>query len=118
MPALDLKTNVKLENPKPFVEALSKLAAEILNKPLGYICVSYDFNENLAWNGTFEPAFLLTLISLDNINPDANEKYSAALFGFIGEHLKIPSGRGYITFIDPGRAYIGHQGTTFKSIFG
>jgi hypothetical protein len=46
--------------------------------------------------------------SLDNINEQANEGYSKVFFKFFEEKLGTPGNRGYITFIDPGRAYIGY----------
>ncbi|EKM51589.1 uncharacterized protein PHACADRAFT_261823 [Phanerochaete carnosa HHB-10118-sp] len=118
MPSLEIKTNVKLDDPKKFVEEFSTFAAELLSKPLKYIAVSFTHNEYMAWNGTFDPCFLLTIVSLDNITADTNEQYSKALFQFAEEKLKVPDNRGYITFIDPGRANLGHQKTTFHTIFG
>jgi phenylpyruvate tautomerase len=35
-------------------------------------------------------------ISLDNINPEANEKYSKAFFDFFHKKLKVPGDRGYM----------------------
>jgi len=118
MPSLELKTNVAVKDPKALVAEFSKFAAETLEKPLAYICVSYEYKEYLAWEGTFEPAFLLNIVSLDNINAEVNEKYSAVFFKFVETQLGVPGNRGYITFIDPGRENIGHQGTTFQTIFG
>ncbi|KAH9935809.1 Tautomerase/MIF [Amylocystis lapponica] len=118
MPSLELRTNVHLADPKPFIFEFSALAAEALSKPPQYISVSYDYNETLTFGGTFEPAFLLTVTSLDNLKPDLNEVYSKALFGFFKERLGIQGNRGYITFLDPGRAYLGHEATTFATIFG
>ncbi|EMD34384.1 hypothetical protein CERSUDRAFT_97644 [Gelatoporia subvermispora B] len=118
MPSLELRTNVKIDDPKPFLLEFSKFSAELLNKPELYISVSYDYNENLTFNGSFDPALLLTITSLGNINPEANEKYSKALFEFFEKKLSVPGDRGYITFLDPGLAYLGHKGTTFSVIFG
>ncbi|KAI9456697.1 Tautomerase/MIF [Lactarius psammicola] len=118
MPTLTLETNVKLSDPKEFILNLSKLGAEILKKPEKYILVSYRYNEFLSFNGTFDPAFQLTLISLDNITPESTEGYSKALFTFLNNTLGVPGDRGYVAFNDPGRAFIGHEGTTFAKIFG
>lgn len=46
--------------------------------------------------------------SLDNINQQANEKYSKAFFDFFQKKLDVPANRGYITFIDPGRENMGY----------
>jgi hypothetical protein len=67
---------------------------------------------------------------LDNLNTEANEKYSKAFFDFFNEKLGIEGDRGYVsvrfilgsnleaelseslvvpfrTFIDPGRGFMG-----------
>ncbi|KAI0714241.1 Tautomerase/MIF [Fomitopsis betulina] len=117
MPSLELKTNVPLSDPKPFLLEFSSFAAKTLRKPELYVSVSYDFNENLTFNGSFDPAFLMTVTSLDNLKPDVDEEYSKAFFEFFQEKLGISGDRGYITFLDPGRAYLGHKATTFAAIF-
>jgi len=118
MPSLELKTNVPLSDPKLFLLDFSSFAAKTLGKPEVYISVSYTYNENLTFNGSFDPAFLMTITSLDNIEHKLNEGYSKAFFAFFEQKLGIPGDRGYITFYDPGRAYLGHQGTTFATLFG
>ncbi|KAI0340510.1 Tautomerase/MIF [Trametopsis cervina] len=118
MPSLELKTNVKLDDPKPFLQEFSKYAAETLGKPEKYICVTYLHNENMAWHGTFDPAMLLTIISLDNLNPEANIEYSKKFSDFFEKKLGVPGDRGYISFTDTGRDYLGYTGTTFGPIFG
>ncbi|THH21102.1 hypothetical protein EW146_g406 [Bondarzewia mesenterica] len=107
MPSLVLTTNVKVADPKAFALEFSKAGAKILGKPEAYISVSYHYEEILTFNGTFDPALLLNIISLDNISPEKNEVYSKALFEFFEKHLGVSSDRGYITFIDPGRAFLG-----------
>ncbi|KAI0648335.1 Tautomerase/MIF [Trametes meyenii] len=118
MPALDLKTNVAVADPKAFSLEFSKFAAATLKKPETYISVNYTYHENLTFNGSFDPALLLSITSLDNINPDANLEYSKAFFAFFKEKLGVPDDRGYITFVDPGRTNIGYQSTHFGVIFG
>ncbi|KAJ7184392.1 Tautomerase/MIF superfamily [Mycena filopes] len=117
MPYLELMVNVPLRDEQKFALEFSKLGAKVLGKPEGYITVSITYNKTLTFAGTFEPAFALTITSLDNLNPEANEKYSLALSEFFQEKLNIPSDRGYITFNDPGRGYLGYKGTTFETIF-
>ncbi|CAE6406386.1 unnamed protein product [Rhizoctonia solani] len=120
MPAIVLTTNVKPRDEaheKELVLDLSKFSAEILGKPEKYISVVYNHVGTLSFHGSFDPAFLLHITSLGNINPEANEKYSKALFDYFKEKLNIPGDRGYITFYDPGLAYLGHEGTTFATIF-
>ncbi|CAE7207248.1 unnamed protein product [Rhizoctonia solani] len=120
MPAIVLTTNVKPRDEaheKELVLDLSKFTAEVLGKPEKYISVVYQHVATLSFHGTFDPAFLLHITSLGNITPEANEKYSKALFDYFKEKLNIPGDRGYITFYDPGLAYLGHEGTTFATIF-
>ncbi|KZT11644.1 Tautomerase/MIF [Laetiporus sulphureus 93-53] len=118
MPSLELKTNVPLADPKSFLLEFSSYASKTLGKPELYISVSYHFNENLTFNGSFEPAFLMTVTSLDNLQPERNVVYSKAFFDFFESKLGIQNDRGYITFLDPGRTHLGHKATTFKAIFG
>ncbi|KAG5722546.1 hypothetical protein E4T56_gene2930 [Termitomyces sp. T112] len=117
MPILELSTNVKITDPKKFALEFSKFSAETLKKPELYITVKYTYNEILTFQGTLDPAFTMTVFSLDNLNEQANETYSKAFFDFFKEKLGIPGDRGYITFIDPGRAFFGHKGTTLATIF-
>ncbi|CUA72206.1 hypothetical protein RSOLAG22IIIB_00869 [Rhizoctonia solani] len=120
MPAIVLTTNVKPRDEaheKELVLDLSKFTAGILGKPEKYISVVYQHVSTLSFHGSFDPAFLLHITSLGNINPEANEKYSKSLFDYFKEKLNIPGDRGYITFYDPGLAYLGHEGTTFATIF-
>ncbi|KAH9967992.1 Tautomerase/MIF [Russula dissimulans] len=118
MPSLVLETNVKVSDPQSFVLAFSKAAANALKKPEKYILVSYRHNAHLSFAGTFDPAFLLEITSLDNITPEQNEVYSKDLFALLKKELGLPGDRGYIKFNDPGRAYLGYQETTFAQIFG
>ncbi|KAF8968326.1 Tautomerase/MIF superfamily [Flammula alnicola] len=120
MPTLNLITNVKIPDAKAFALELSKFGADTLHKPEAYISVIVTYNETLTFGGTFDPAFSLRIDSLDNINEKANEGYSKAFFKFFDEKLGTGAkgNRGYITFIDPGRANMGHESTTFATIFG
>jgi len=97
---------------------ISKLTADILSKPGKYISVEFKYVPTLSFGGTFDPAFLMHITSLGNINPEANQKYSSALFEYLWKTLGIPGDRGYITFYDPGNTFLGHAGTTFAKIFG
>ncbi|KAG6831222.1 hypothetical protein H0H92_012019 [Tricholoma furcatifolium] len=107
MPSLELSTNVKVSDPKAFALEFSKFSAETLKKPEKYITVKYSHNEILTFQGTLEPAFTMLVISLDNLNPEANEEYSKAFFEFFSKKLGVKGDRGYI-----------YEGTTFGTIFG
>ncbi|KAF8894734.1 Tautomerase/MIF [Infundibulicybe gibba] len=116
MPSLDFTTNVAVSDPKAFSLEFSKFSASILGTPEVFVSTNITRNELLTFNGSFDPAFLMTIISL-NLTPEKNELYSKAFFAFFEEKLGIPGDRGYITFIDPGAASQGFKGTTFATIF-
>jgi len=118
MPTLLLQSNVKIDDVKAFSLEFSQLGANVLKKPLKYMAVSYSYNESLSFGGTFDPAFVLSVHSLGNISPEKNVQYSKALFEFLQNKLGVPGSRGYIVFDDPTNAYMGHEGTTFATIFG
>ncbi|KAI0293410.1 Tautomerase/MIF [Russula brevipes] len=119
MPVLALETNVKIPDLRKFILNFSKTAATILSKPEMYISISYRYNEDLSFGGTFDPAFLLVVTSLGNITPEQNEAYNEPFFRFIKYELGTSvADRGYITYSDPGRAHMSYQGQTFAQIFG
>ncbi|KAI1784219.1 Tautomerase/MIF [Ganoderma leucocontextum] len=118
MPALEIRTNVTVADPKGFVKEFSKFSADTLGKPEGYIAIHLVQEQTLTFAGSFDPAFLLSITSLDNLSSENTEKFSKAFATFIKEKLGVPHDRGYIVFNDPGRANIGYQSTTFTTIFG
>jgi len=118
MPILDLVFNTQIDNPKEVILELSQLGAKLFQKPESYMLVFVTYNENLVFGGTFKPAFFLRIDCLDQINPTLNKEYSLEFSRYIEEKLKIPKDRGYIAFCDPGRAYVGYNGTTFETILG
>ncbi|KAJ7168357.1 Tautomerase/MIF superfamily [Mycena crocata] len=134
MPYLELLVNVEIPEETEFALEFSKVSAKTLGKPEEYITVSVTYSKTLTFAGSLDPAFALSITSLDNLNPEANEKYSAKLSEFFQDRLGIPNDRGYMsvisfrgsfytaktcfrTFHDPGRANLGFKGTTFATIF-
>ncbi|KAH8114212.1 Tautomerase/MIF superfamily [Phellopilus nigrolimitatus] len=101
----------QIDDARSFALEFSKVKIQTIKlsgKSEALISVNYNYDEFLTFGGTFEPAFLLNVvISLGNINSQANIKYSKALFGFFGEKLGIKDDRGYISFIDPGWENLG-----------
>jgi phenylpyruvate tautomerase len=94
--------------------------------PEKYVLVNIKYNPFLTFGGSCDPAFLLTIVSryrldawsctnhstsaqlkLGDSNPEANIKYSAALFSFFEQKLGVPGDRGYITFNNVGGSCIG-----------
>lgn len=117
MPYLSLVSNVNPADLPSFIKELSRLASETLEKPEKFMAIDYRFNEHLSFAGTFEPAFILSIGSIINVNPETNDQFSGVFFSFLKEKLGIAGTRGFIEFSDPGAAYIGHNGTTMAKIF-
>ncbi|RDX55203.1 Tautomerase/MIF [Lentinus brumalis] len=111
MPSLDLRTNVTVEDPKALCLQFSKLAAEVLGKPETYISVHLDQGKPLTFAGSFEPAFLLTIMGL-GFTEERNPQIADVVFKFLKEKLNVPGDRGYIHFVDPGPHWIGYNNTT------
>ncbi|KAK0185893.1 hypothetical protein F5146DRAFT_1143408 [Armillaria mellea] len=121
MPSLELKTNAVISDLKAFaLEVLQGRAesARILGKPEAYITISVTPVPIITFAGTTDPAFTLLVTSLDNLQPREERK---------GIHASLPSDSSdqskltvivLSTFLDPGRAYLGYQSTTFATIFG
>ncbi|KAI0033305.1 Tautomerase/MIF [Vararia minispora EC-137] len=107
MPLLAITANVKPTDVKAFVLDFHKFAMTTLNKPEHAVSVSFDYQEHFSFGGTFEPAFVLGITSLDNLTPEQNEVYSKAFFEYFQRTLGAPDHRGYIRFDDPGHAAIG-----------
>ncbi|KAF7305175.1 hypothetical protein MKEN_01232700 [Mycena kentingensis (nom. inval.)] len=119
MPSLNLMVNTPVPgDEQQFALDFSKFSAETLEKPEAFISVSITVNKTLTFAGNFKPAFQLSVISLDNLTDELNEVYSAKLSKYLFEKLGIESDRGYVSFVDPGRGFIGFKGTTFTTIFG
>ncbi|KAL9714741.1 hypothetical protein Ac2012v2_001400 [Leucoagaricus gongylophorus] len=116
MPSLTLTTNVLVQDTKMFTLKFSEFAAQCLGKPEAYITVQYDYNDTITFGGSHQPAFTLTVVSLDNLTHAQNEVYSSKFSEWLKSELNLESNRGYIVFQDPGRSHIGYQGTTFESI--
>ncbi|KAJ7826643.1 Tautomerase/MIF superfamily [Mycena leptocephala] len=117
MPTLDLIVNVQIANELDFALEFAKVGAKALGRPESFFSTIVSYNKTLTFGGTLEPAFALTVTSLDNLNPEANEKYSAIFSEFLKSELGIPNDRGYINFCDPGRGFIGYKGTTFATLW-
>jgi len=116
MPTLTLTTSVTIDNEKSFIKDFSSFAAKALSKPEEYIVINIVKNPLLYFNRSFDPSFLLHIVSLGNLSPELNETYSKLFFEHLTKELGVKDDRGYIVFDDPGMAYMGYKGTTFATI--
>lgn len=111
MPHVILSTNVELPNEKAVVLELGKVSSDVLGKPLQAFLIQYKYDPNLAFAGTFEPAWMLQVYALGIISEEANERFTAGYWAF-AKSLGLPADRGYLTFFDPGWENWAAQGKT------
>ncbi|OAX39171.1 hypothetical protein K503DRAFT_690177, partial [Rhizopogon vinicolor AM-OR11-026] len=76
-------------------------------KDLKYFNVNFLYNPYLTFGGTFDPALMLNVMSLFNVNVENAVVWSKAFAEFFQEKLGAPSDRGYMAFHDPGAEFIG-----------
>ncbi|OSX58402.1 hypothetical protein POSPLADRAFT_1153981 [Postia placenta MAD-698-R-SB12] len=122
MPALVFTSNVVLPDSKAFITQFSAFAAKTLKKSEDMVSVSYTHNGTLAFGATFDPTFVLEIISIGNLDEVQNNEYSKAFFAFLSENLGVPHERGYMsliqwcsvlsTFADPGLINMGWKSAT------
>ena len=111
-PSFILNTSADLgTNKHKIMVDISNAIAEILEKPLGYVCVAINDNMDMIWGGNKESCGLGTLTSLGKINLENNEKMQARLSGILNDY--IPADRMYVTFVDVARENMGYNGKTF-----
>ncbi|KLO18869.1 Tautomerase/MIF [Schizopora paradoxa] len=118
MPYIQLETNIKVEDSKALVLKLSKFSSQVLGKPESRILAKYTHNETLCMDGSFEPAFILTVGSIGTFLPEANPSFVAEYTKFLKENLGVDDKRGYISLNDPGYDTTGFSGTTLAKLLG
>jgi phenylpyruvate tautomerase len=117
MPVLTLQTNVGAQSiPATFAADLVEVVASALGKPKSYVVVNIQADQNINWGGSAAPAALATLMSIGQINPEANKNTSALISNHLEKALHVPADRFYLTFQDVEPANIGYNGTTFAEI--
>ncbi|KAN0075403.1 Tautomerase/MIF superfamily [Tylopilus felleus] len=119
MPLVSLSTNAKFDSEdakRAFVSEFSKFSAKTIGKDEKHFNIDVHFNPYLTYGGTFEPAFMLKIISLDNVNPTNSRKWSKEFSTFFEEKLGVPNDRGLMGFTDPGPTFVGTRGTTAEAL--
>jgi hypothetical protein len=114
MPTLRVQTNAPeaVDRAADLLAAASALVAAELGKPERYVLVTLESNPHMLFAGSDAPLAYLELKSL-GLPEDRTPALSAALCGFLGEHLGIPADRVYIEFASPPRHLFGWNGGTF-----
>jgi phenylpyruvate tautomerase PptA (4-oxalocrotonate tautomerase family) len=112
MPYLKIKTNQKLNDGDKLAASLSKLVAEILQKPEKYVMIDVEDQRLMRFGGTDAPLIYCELKSIGLPRKQTSD-LSAQLTGFLTEATHVPADRIYIEFVDAPRDLWGWDGGTF-----
>jgi len=114
MPYLKLQTNkdISEDKKKDLIRKMSKLAAETLKKPEGYVMAVLEPNLNLLFGGLQDPAVFMELKSI-GLSDSETKTISKKLCNFVKENLNISEDRIYIEFASSAGSMWGWNGGTF-----
>lgn len=114
MPILVINTNLSTDQiPRDALPELTKLVADMLDKPAQYVNIQVNANQIMTSGGTFDPCALLELRSIGKIDPITNQKSAQVLTNYFSKKFNIPANRFFIEFIDIHIKNISFQGTFF-----
>src|SRR5688572_8903221 len=91
------------------LRSLSRLVAERLGKPEGYVMTCY-VPTAMTFAGSDEPCAFLELKSIGSFSSPQTKALSKVLCTAVGEGLGIPPSRVYIEFADAQAHLWGHDG--------
>ncbi|OIV98568.1 hypothetical protein TanjilG_12154 [Lupinus angustifolius] len=102
MPCLTISTNIRLDHIdiSVILSALISTVAEIMGRPKSYVMVGLEGSIPICFGGSEEPAAYGELVSIGALNPDLNNKLSAALSFILETNLSIPKSRFFLKFYD------------------
>lgn len=89
------------------------MLARELAKPENYVMVSFQYDAELLFGGTDEPACFAALKNIGTFTAAQTERLSALLCAKLSEALGIAPNRIYIEFVDAKPHLWGYDGTTF-----
>lgn len=114
MPYLKIETNVTLSHDEKegLMAESSKLLADLLQKPEGYVMISISTDAHLMFGGTTDPCAYLEFKSL-GLAESSTTLFSEAVTRLLGAKTGIHSNRIYIEFSSPERHMWGWNGGTF-----
>ena len=114
MPTLNIKSNAMIapSDRRRLLADASALVADMLGKPERYVMVILESIPDMCFGGDMTPLAYLELKSL-GLPEDRCKEFSAALCGFVEDHLKVSRERVYIEFASPPRHMFGYNGGTF-----
>ncbi|ODQ54743.1 Tautomerase/MIF [Saitoella complicata NRRL Y-17804] len=112
---IELRTNVKIPDSVFFAKALSSYIAQKFNRSEEQIGVTIEHGKLLLLGGTLDPAYFLTVTSLSMLTPTHNRRHAATMSNWLAENLGVQPDRGYLRFVDPGRANYAGNGMTYQT---
>ena len=114
MPFLMIKTNVDLEKTTTLalLNHASRVVAETLKKPEGYVMVNVCPNEHMVFGGTPMPTVYMEMKSI-GLTKEQIPLLAEALTKVAEQRLRVPKNRVYIEFASVPGILWGYNGTTF-----
>ncbi|BFZ63303.1 hypothetical protein YB2330_004425 [Saitoella coloradoensis] len=112
---IELRTNVKIPDSVFFAKSLSSYIAQKFNRSEEQIGVTIEHGKLLLLGGTLDPAYFLTVTSLTMLTPTHNRRHAATMANWLAENLGVHPERGFIRFVDPGRANYAGNGMTYQT---
>lgn len=117
MPILRIDTNLSKEKiPPDFLNTTAEVVAKILDKPVSYVVVHMNAEQQMGWGGTSDICALARLASIGQIGKEVNKQHARALFDHVEKNLGIKSDRMYIEFVNLDKANVGYIGKTFQEL--
>uniref|UniRef100_A0A7C9E7H7 Phenylpyruvate tautomerase n=1 Tax=Opuntia streptacantha TaxID=393608 RepID=A0A7C9E7H7_OPUST len=102
MPALEISTNVKLDEVdlEPIFSQASDAIASIIGRPKNLVMVVLKGSVPISFTGTKDPAAFAQLISMGGINSVVKRKLIKSLGAILQTHLSIPPARFFCHVVD------------------
>ncbi|XP_037088446.1 macrophage migration inhibitory factor homolog [Pollicipes pollicipes] len=117
MPAFEIDTNAPEAKITPeVVKELTELLAEMLGLETKYLTVIFRPNPRMMWAATPEPCAVCRLTAINNVNEEANRKYTEKVFKFMNDKFGIPGDRMYVIFFNPASTHVGFTGRLFSDL--
>jgi len=112
MPHVELQLNYPLSKSqkKELVLKLSKAAADIIGKPMSAFSVVVQDDQDLAFAGSFDPAFNLRITCLNTAGGASNGKFVKGFTEFLEKETEVKGNRGYVFIFDPTGDGCGFEG--------
>ncbi|GMQ08739.1 hypothetical protein CsSME_00052334 [Camellia sinensis var. sinensis] len=113
MPCLNLSTNVNLEgiDISSILKEATFAVADLIGKPEAHVMVMLKGSVPIAIGGIEDPAANGEVVSIGGLNPDVNNKLSAAISTILEAKLSVPPTRFFLEFYNTLGSNFGWNGT-------